>query len=89
MVGGGSCVVDKVFGSGDFCVGDEASSSSEELIERVGARAGADLRRGAAVEAFALEAGRGGLKAGALRFCAGFDGSGMIDLLHYDQENKL
>ena len=81
--------MDKVLRSGDFCVGDEASSSSEELIETVGARAGADLRRGAAVEAFVLEAGRGGLKAVALRLCAGFDGSGMINLLlHCIRESK-
>ena len=30
------------------------------------------------MEALDLEAGRGGLKAGALRFCAGFKESGMI-----------
>ena len=66
--------------SGDLGDGDEASSSSEELIESIGARAraGADLRREASDEVLGFEAGRGGLKAGALRLTEGLEDSDMV-----------
>lgn len=66
--------------SGDLEPGDEANSSSEELIEstEARARAGADLRREASDEIFGFEAGRGGLKAGALRLTEGLEDSDMV-----------
>jgi hypothetical protein len=60
--------------TGDSCAAEDWSSSSEELEEKVAALDGADLRRGVVD----LVAGRGGLKAVALRLGADFEDSGMI-----------
>ena len=75
MVGGGSCVPDGAGATGESLAAEDWSSSSEELEEKVGALAGADLRRGA--EVVDLEAGRGGLKAAGLRLGADFEASGI------------
>lgn len=77
MVGGGSSIVGRLTAPGEAWTEEEANSSSEELMVTAAARAGADLRRVVSVEAFGLEAGRGGLNAGALRFGAGFAAAGM------------
>ena len=79
MVGGGSSVAGGATGSGDPWIEDDANSSSEELIETAAVRAGADLRREVSVVALALDAGRGGLKAGALRFGGGFEAAGISE----------
>ncbi len=60
--------------TGDFCAGEDWSSSSEELEEKMAALTGADLRRGVVD----LVAGRGGLKAVALRLGADFEASGIV-----------
>lgn len=79
MVGGGSSIAAGATASDDPWIEDDATSSSEELIDTAAVCAGADLRREVSVVALALalDAGRGGLKAGALRFCGGFEAAGM------------
>ena len=81
MVGGGSSIAGGSTGSDDPWIEDDSTSSSEELIETAAIRAGADLRREVSVVAVALtlDAGRGGLNAGALRFCGGFEAAGMSE----------